>query len=282
MNYGNLNDGAAGKLPGYMKPPPGPSATPVNNPTYTPTPAPPDHADAIAIPGSGYTPDYTGLISNDPGYQSAQAAAKQAQAMAAAQRKQMLQQAIIRYGGLPDGFKDQYGDIDQSVLDQARQNQNSVLAQLANNYSKSQDQFRRGLAARGALQSGDLNYGQDQLDQGYSQQRYDAANNLGNDVNGALSQYMGVIQGNANNLSSAIQGAEANVYNNPSYRPTPDASANYDAANSHAYGQPIYVDSSGNMYDMNGNPFSPPSASAAANPYDDPYVGNARTPGVQM
>lgn len=247
------------------KPQPTPSATPAVNPTFQPAPPPPN--PTLQIPGS--TPDYGTLLANDAGLLGAQSAAQQNQSMAAAQRKALLQQAVIRYGGLPAGFKDQYGDVNQETLDTAKANQNSVLANLAKNYAQSQEQFRRGLAARGALQSGDLNYGQDQLDQGYAQQQYDAANNFGNDANQALSAYTGVLQQNNSALAGSISAAEANVYSNPAYRPTPATTANYDSSLSGQYGQPVYSDGSGNLYDQNGNPFTPPapSASPAATPF---------------
>jgi hypothetical protein len=247
--YGGASGSAA------PAPPVGTASAPI------PTAPPPAPAGSVQT-SPGYNPDWGGLITSDPAYLSAKAGADLAQGNAAAQRKQMLQQALIRYGGLPPGFSDKYGDIGQSTQDQAGANQYSVLANLARNYSQNTEQFKRGLAARGALQSGDLNYGADQLENAYGQQRYDAANAVGGQVNDALSQYMGVLSGNAQNLSGALQGAEANVYANPAYRPSAPQSANYDAGNSSAYGQPIYVDSSGNLFDQNGNPFTP-SGSAA-------------------
>lgn len=220
----------------------------------------------------GSTPNFQSLITNDPTYQGAQNAAQAAQGSAEAQRRAAVQQSIIQYGGLPPGFTDTYGDIDQATLDQASANQNSTLAQLKTNYGTSQRQLMQALAARGALQSGDLNYGQDQLNQGLSQQEYDAANTEGNGLTGALNTYTGVLNQNAQNLSGAIGSAESNVLGqvdsngNPIYAPTAPTQANYDAANTAKYGQPIYSDGSGNLYDRNGNPFSPPTASTYAPP----------------
>lgn len=243
---------------------PAASPTPTASaPAIAPAPASP--AGSLTLPG--YTPDWNGLVTSDPTYLSASANATNAQAQAAARRKQQLQQALIQYGGkLPAGFSDQYGDIDQATQDQASNNQFSTLANLARNYSKSEDQFKRSLAARGALQSGDLNYGEDQLQQAYGQQQYDAANAVGSQVNQALQGYTGTLGQNAENLTAAIQGAEGNVYSNPAYRTTEPTTANYDAGNSAAYGQPIYVDSNGNLYDQNRNPFVPPAPSASAAP----------------
>lgn len=273
MLYGKLDNGAGAPLPPYMNPNPAPTpaASPTPNPTIGQTPAPPPPPGSVQT-GAGYTPDYGGLINNDPAYLAAKSAAEQAQANAAAQRKQQLRQALIQYGGLPSGFTDQYGDLDQATLDAASQNQNSTLAQLAKNYSQSGEQFKRSLAARGALQSGDLNYGQDQLDQGYAQQRYDAANQFGNSANSALGQYMGVLSGNAQSLAGAIGQAEGNVSSNPAYQPTAPTSANYDSGASSQYGQPIYNDGNGNYFDINGNPFTPPAPAPAAGLAADPYA----------
>lgn len=244
----------------------GPSASAAPTTTGTasapaPTPAPAPPAGSVQT-SPGFTPDWKSLIQNDSGYLASQAAAQQAQGNAAARRKQTLQQAIIQYGGLPAGFTDQYGDIDQATLDAAGQNQFSTLAGLSRGYQQNEDSLRRGLAARGALQSGDLNYGEDQLQTAYGQQRYDAANAIGSQANQAYDAYNGVISGNAQSLASALQGAEQSVYANPGYAPTAPTTANYDASNSATYGQPIYVDDQGNLFDQNGNPFSP-SASAA-------------------
>lgn len=263
MQYYDPGDTPAKNPYASPSPSPSPAPTPTAGTPGAPPP-PPAPPGTVNVTGSGYTPNYGNLIENDPAYLAAKAAADLAQRNAGARRKQALQQAIIQYGGLPSDFTDQYGDIDQATLDQAGHNQNSTLAQLANNYAKSGEQFRRSLAARGALQSGDLNYGQDQLDQAYAQQRYDAANAVGSGVNSALNDYLGVLSGNSQSLAGAIQGAESNVYSNPAYRPSEPTSANYDAGLSAQYGQPIYVDSSGNQYDSNGNPFAAPSASPAA------------------
>lgn len=242
------------------------SAAPVGTVgTPAPAPAPPPPAGNVQT-APAYTPDWSNLITHDSAYLAAQASADQAKANAAAQRKQALQQAIVQYGGLPSGFTDQYGDVDQSTLDSAGANQYSVLAGLAKSYTDNQQQFERGLAARGALQSSDLDYGLGQIDNSYGQQRYDAANAVGSQVNSALGAYTGVLSGNAQNLSSALQGAEANVYSNPGYTPQAAQTANYDAGNSATYGQPVYADANGNLFDQNGNPFSPSGASPSAAP----------------
>ena len=268
----------AGDLP-YNKPTPAPAPTPGGGTQGQvgtasapgPAPTPPG-----SISFGGYTPDYGSLIQNDPAYGAAKAAADLAAANAAAKRKQQLQQQVIQYGGLPAGFTDQYGDLTPDILDQAKNNQFSTLANLAKNYAQTSEQFKRGLAARGALQSGDLNYGEDQLNNAYGQQQYDAANQIGGLANSVYGEYTGVLGQNAQSLASAVGQAEGNVLANPAYTPTPAIQANYDPANSSAYGQPIYVDAQGNQYDSNGNPFRPGGGGggASASPSaPSPYWG---------
>lgn len=263
-------------------PPGGPSASPT--PTYTPSAAgpgvaPPPAAGPDSIQTSpGYTPDYTGAIQNDPGYAGATAANQQAQATAAAARRAALQQQVIQYGGMPDGFKDAYGDIDQATLDAAKGNQYSSLAAMQKNYQSSVDQFRKALAARGALQSGDLNYGQDQLDYGLGQSQYDAGNAFGGAAAGTIGQYTGVLDANQQRLAGAIQGAEANAFNDPANRPTQASTAQRDAGKSSAYGQDIYTGADGTLYTRDGSVFTPPSASAAPTYNYDAGFGRGYVP----
>jgi len=233
--------------------------------------APPPAAAAAPAPGSvttdaGYTPDYNALIRADPGYQAGEQGATTAEALARAQRKQQLQSAVIQYGGTPTGFQDAYGDIDAATQAQAGQNANSTLAQLRGNYEKSTRQFRAQLAARGALQSGDLNYGSDQLAQGHSQQQYDAGNIFGNQVQGALGAYSGVLSQNARDRAAAIQNAQGNVLQNPAYRPSAPTTAQYDGVASAQYGTAVYKGADGSLYGSNGQPFQQPIADGATAP----------------
>jgi len=248
---------------------------------------------------AGYTPDYAGLIKSDPGYLAGQFATQAAQATAAAQRKAALQQAIVRYGGgLPANFKDQYGDIDQATLDAAKGNQQSTLANLSTNYAQSEQQFLRQLAARGALQSGDLNYGEDQLQRGYAQQQYDAANAVGDQATGALNSYTGVLNQNARDMAGAVNSAESNVYANPAYRQqsasyadyaSAESSqygyrqqsasyADYASAESSQYGQPLYKDASGALYSADGNVYTPGGGGGGAPAAPAPAADTAYDP----
>jgi hypothetical protein len=251
----------------------------------SPTPPPADSGAGGGGGGGGgaggYTPDYTSLIQNDPAYIAAVAANKASASAGEATRRAALRRAYIMYGGdLPSGFKDRFGDLNRATLDAAGVNENSVIANLARSFQQNTEQFHRSLSARGALQSGDLNYGADQLQRGNEQQRYDAGNQFLDQANQYYGQYQDVLNQNADRLVGAIQAAEGNVYNNPAYRPsysdpgttpvdgssaaTPTSNvvwpgsqgyATYHAGASAMAGQPVYQDGQGNLYDQRGNPF---------------------------
>lgn len=272
MPYLDEQGGLAPSVAPVYAPPPAPETwgatgdqnwgtfSPDAAPNYDGSTAPgvPDAGAAPAAPGSittgaNYTPDYTSLLQNDPSYLAAQSAATTAAGAGSAERRAAIRRAYIMYGGqLPPGFNDQYGDIDQTTKDAASGNQNSKVAQLAYSHSQGLEQFKRSLAARGALQSGDLSYGQDQLDRGYGQQQYDEGNRFLDDTNQSYGRYTGILGQNAQNMTAAVGQAESNVYSNPAYRPTQTSTATYDAGLAAQYGQPVYTDSSGNIYDSNG------------------------------
>lgn len=261
-------DSYTGPVRGSGATAPPPVAT-ASAPYAGPPAAPPAPAPRVqAVPGS--SPNYTDLIQADPGFVAARNATTMNNEQAAARRRAAIRDAYVRYGGnLPSGFQDQYGDLDQTTQDAARGNQQSVLAQLAYRYQQSAEQFRRGLSARGQLQSSELDYGTDQLNRGLAQQQYDAANAFTGEVNQDISGYVGEVGQSAQAMSSAIGQAESNVYSNPAYRPREPVYADYDASSSAQFGQPIYSGPDGNYYDSNGNPFQPPAPHAVTATPDD-------------
>ncbi len=139
-------------------------------------------------PGNG-RPDWSSLIQ-----QMSAAARARADAMrnnAGASRRAAMQALAVKTGGLLGGFKDQYGDIDAATMALMESNQFSDTKMLQKNYTDSQAQLRRQLAARRALGSGETQYGLDSIDQ----QRGQAEYNLGNDYMGQVNQHLGQYSG---------------------------------------------------------------------------------------
>src|ERR1700722_9775988 len=93
----------------------------------------------------------------------------------------------------------------------------------------------------------------------HSQQEYDAANTFGSGVDSDISTYLNGVQQQQQGLASALSTAEANEYNLPQNQPVAPDVANYDSTSTAMYGEPIYKDANGNLYDANGNPYTPKS-----------------------
>ncbi len=219
---------------------------------------------SIAV--GGFTPDYAALIKSDPGYQSYLAAGQQSVATAAAQRRAALQSLAIRYGGMPKGMRDQYGDIDAGTLELAGKNQFSDVAQLSRQHSQGVEAFKRALAARGALQSGDLGYGLDQAELGRGQAEYDLGNSFANASTGAVNEYVGVEGSVRQGEAGAINAAQASVFANPANRPVDAYDAPLLEGSVEQYGEPIYQGNDGNLYTLNGRLFTGGRSSGSSAP----------------
>lgn len=263
MEYFDPFTDLAGGGPRPGAPAPAPAPTPGGEPGPTPS------LDGTSVQtDAGYTPDWTNLIKSNSAYLATQNATTMSGEQAAAKRRQVLRDAYVRYGGdLPPGFQDPYGDINQATKDAATGNQQSILAGLGQRYGQSVEQFKRGLSARGALQSSELTYGQDQLDRGLAQQRYDAANQFTGEANQAVGGYVDTLGQNALTMAQGIGQAEANVYANPSNRPSAPTYAQYDAGASAQHHVAVYS-ADGKLYDDQGNPFNPPGADSQQQPFD--------------
>lgn len=252
------------------------------DPTYPQVPAPGITATNVQtaaprISFGGYTPDYKSLIEQDPGLMAVRAGNTKSVEDAASARKAALRMLAVKYGGLPSGFTDKYGDLDQGTLDAAKNNQYSDEANLSRNYQQTLEGFRRSLAARGMLQSSELDYGQNQADISRGQQEYDLGNQFGAAAQSAVNTFAGA-EGQARQLEAqSIGDAASRVYSQPGNQPTGPQSATLVGDWQAKYGQPVYDDGSGTLYDEQGNPFTPPSAapaapSAAAGPNDSGVI----------
>ena len=162
-----------------------------------------------------------------PWYQQALAATRSAEAADAAARKSAIQQALIQFGMVPEGFQDKYGDIDATTRSLATQNTTSgisAFARLKQALADSQRDASRRLAAKGLRRSGARGYALRKNQLGFDQNYSDAVGKLlgytsglyGNFANNAYQRQMG--------LSGALGSAINNMsgwYTPPSVSYTP-------------------------------------------------------------
>lgn len=163
--------------------------------------------------------NYQALLEADPGYMAWQTNSIQDLSNAATQRQAALRALVEQFGGLPAGFKDPYGDLTSGDLALAASNPYSTRANLARDYHTNVESMRKALAARGALHSGDLGYGQNQLDTQYGQQQYDAGQQFAQALQGAISSYTDAQAQDRQAQVGAITGAYGNIIQNPAYVP---------------------------------------------------------------
>ena len=116
-----------------------------------------------------------GALTGSPYYQQVLAAVNAGAAADAAARRTSIQQAMIGFGLVPEGFSDKYGDIDALTRSLAEKNTLtgiSTRARLLQARADAIRMFSRSLAARGLRRSGAKGFGlrrrQLLFDQGYS------------------------------------------------------------------------------------------------------------------
>jgi hypothetical protein len=176
-------------------------------------PSSPSGASQYMAPPSGYSPTaWTNLIGGNSGYMNWALSAAERKDIAGSNRKAALQALAIRYGGLPSGFKDVYGDITEDVLGQARANPLSESSRLGKSYTDSVEAYKRQLAARNALQSGELGYGLGQIDYQRSADTYDLGQQFMDAAQGAVNQYGDALSGLSAEQIAAIRQAASDVY----------------------------------------------------------------------
>ena len=223
------------------------------------------------IPAGASNPDYGALIKSDPGYMSYLNSGKLDIEQAGSARRAALQRLAIQYGGLPKGMRDQFGDIDANTLDLAGRNQFSDSANLKRQYASGIEGFKRSLAARGVLQSGELGYGLEQAEYGRGQREYDLGNNFANAAQGVVNDYLSTEGRVRSGEAGALSAAQQSVYSNPVNRPVDAVDIPLEAGSVEQYGQGVYRHPDGRRFTADGQPFSEPPARQAPQP--DLYAG---------
>ena len=174
---------------------------------YDPNWTPPPTSGSTWIPGTsgdpGYTPDYMALLRADPQYQAWVASASARNIGFANQRAAIIRELIRQFGGVPQAWADAFGDIRPEDVAAAQGNQFGTQQVIQRNYDQNVNAMRRALAARGMLQTGELNYGQGQQDLARGQEEATAFSDFMGKVGEAVGAYTGNVAG--------VQGEEAGV-----------------------------------------------------------------------
>jgi hypothetical protein len=167
-------------------------------------PPPPTPSTPGSGPGHWQIPDYNALLAADPLNQAAIANEAAQEATAGKTRAAAIQQALINFGLVPQGFNSSYGDVNADVLKNAAANPFSTTKQLALQRSQGNADLDAALAARGILASGALTGGEQSI-----QTAYDSA--LSNATQQLLQALGGYETGYANtigDLKSALIGSQ--------------------------------------------------------------------------
>ena len=168
-----------------------------------------------AIAGSyGGDSGLAGAAINSPWYQQALAATRSAEAADSAARKSAIQQALIQFGIVPEGFQDKYGDVDANTRSLATANTSSgisAFARLKQALADSQRDASRRLAAKGLRRSGARGYALRKNQLGYDQNYSDAVGKLLGYTSGLYSNYANNAYGRQMGLSSALGSAINNM-----------------------------------------------------------------------
>jgi hypothetical protein len=157
------------------------------------------------------------VLESDPAYAQAQTDATQSAGDAAATRTAAIQQAILQFGGVPEGFQDAYGDATPADIAAGQANPYSQLAQAQRQEGQTEESDRQGEAANGSIFSG-----QTPTDMGNENYNYGATlsglgQQFGQAAQNAIGAYTGQLSTNQTNLTNALFDAEKNEQTNPAY-----------------------------------------------------------------
>lgn len=157
------------------------------------------------------------ILKSDPAYAQAETDATESAGDAAANRTAAIRQAILQYGGVPQGFQDQYGDADAATEQAAAANPYSQLAQATRQQGQTQEADRQGEAANGSIFSGQTPTDIGNEDYNFGATLGGLGSQFGQSVQDAIGAYTGTLASNRTNLTNALFSAEKNEQTNPAY-----------------------------------------------------------------
>lgn len=238
----------------------------------TPLTTPPQPATAPNVRVGGR--DWQALIEADPVYRAYATRRTGALSNLATGRAEAVRGLAAKYGFLPPGFKDEFGDLRPEDVQAGAENPFSVASNIRRQYGQGVDQMRKGLAARGALQSGELGYGQGQADLARAGSEYGAGQDFMSALHSALNQYTGGVSDIEGERAGAIGQAEQNVAQQ--YPGDTAKNATLDPHLTAQAGFPVYRDEAGAIWRIDANTGLPVIVAQAGQPIT--YAGLGVTP----
>lgn len=248
-----------------------------------------DYQQTATIPG--YTPDYASLIANDPTYLQLQKDLAAQGVSDAASRNASINRALVGFGEVPDlnaasqqlGITGLSGYVDPATAGLAAKNQYSTEANLARAHTDAIRSLRQNLAARHALQSGELGFQLQHENTAYGQAQNDATQKLLDYLGGVQSAFVQAERARQMQLMQAAADTANRVASE--YPATGSQTATYDAGLSAQYGYPVYRGPDGKLYTGNGQPVTGgprPSTQPGGPPVPVPTtVGHTKLGGYQ-
>lgn len=168
---------------------------------WTWTPGLPGARGGTGPGGGGGSSGGTGDLTASPYYQQYQSQIQAAQAADLSSMKSQLQQLLIQFGLVPEGFQDKYGALDDTIRQLIQKNTDTGVSQYARLLESKADAQRnaiQNLAARGLSRSGAKGY---------------ALRRGGLDFNRAQSDALSQVLGSANSLQSGYASREMDRQN---------------------------------------------------------------------
>jgi hypothetical protein len=266
-------------LPPLAPPPPLPAGSTVKAPVAVapgataapPPPAPP--AGNITVPGI-VDNFYENLLKNNPLYSQQLANLSAAGTIADSQRRQAIQKLLADFGYIPEGYNDQYGDVNDLVRGLAGANTSaglSTYAQLGRERDTQARNVKNDLAARGMLSSGETGYQLGQNEREYMQNLTDSERQLLDQLTGFAGQYTGAVSDIATQKTDAAQNAMQEILATNPNAPNDRAGLLKDTVNKKGVG---WYSLGGKLYDSSGQALDIPALLAAARQRRQEYLAS--------
>lgn len=190
-------------------------------PSYAPPPPP------VAPPPPPRAPiDRSALLRGTSVYTNWATSAANRKSAAAARRAAAIRTLIGRYGKLPSGYQDSFGDLRPEDIAAAQNDPLSSTAQLAKAAAESRRSAIGQLAARGGLGSGELGYTENNLESSRATAERGLLNSIMDALTGTAGGYtdeVNAVDAEEPGVLSQAEDIVNSMYQEPASAPAPAA-----------------------------------------------------------